>query len=56
MLKQIKLHNGFLLMPKQNIDIEQIEGAITLNTKAISLVHYLGMPVDMDRINAIAKK
>lgn len=39
-----------------NIDIDQIEAAITPNTKALSLVHYLGMPVDMDRINAIAKK
>jgi len=39
-----------------NIDIDQIEAAITPQTKALSLVHYLGMPVDMDRINAIAKK
>lgn len=39
-----------------NIDIDQIEAAITQNTRAISLVHYLGMPVDMDRINAIAEK
>lgn len=39
-----------------NIDIDQIENAITPNTRALSLVHYLGMPVDMDRINAIAKK
>ena len=39
-----------------NIDIDQIEAAITPNTRALSLVHYLGMPVDMDRINAIATK
>jgi perosamine synthetase len=39
-----------------NIDIDQIEEHITSNTKAISLVHFLGMPVDMDRINSIAKK
>ncbi|MCK4826084.1 DegT/DnrJ/EryC1/StrS family aminotransferase, partial [bacterium] len=39
-----------------NIDIEQIEPAITERTKAISIVHYLGMPVDMDRIMEIAKK
>lgn len=39
-----------------NIDLDLIEAAITPNTKALSLVHYLGMPVDMDRINAIAKK
>src|SRR5260221_4409955 len=39
-----------------NIDIAQIEAALTPRTRALSLVHYLGMPVDMDRINAIAKK
>ncbi len=39
-----------------NIDIDLIEPAITERTKAISVVHYLGMPVDMDRVNAIAKK
>ena len=39
-----------------NIDIGQIEEAITPKTKALSLVHFLGMPVDMDRINGIAKK
>ncbi|MEC9292922.1 MAG: DegT/DnrJ/EryC1/StrS family aminotransferase [Chloroflexota bacterium] len=39
-----------------NIDINQIEQAITPRTKAISLVHFLGMPVDMDRINEIAKE
>lgn len=39
-----------------NIDIDQIESAITKRTKAISIVHYLGMPVDMDRITAIAQK
>jgi len=39
-----------------NIDIDQIEEAITPKTKALSLVHFLGMPVDMDRINEIAKK
>jgi len=39
-----------------NIDIDQIEFAITNRTKAISIVHYLGMPVDMDKITAIAKR
>jgi dTDP-4-amino-4,6-dideoxygalactose transaminase len=39
-----------------NIDIAQIEKAITARTKAISVVHFLGMPVDMDKVNAIAKK
>ncbi len=39
-----------------NIDIEQIENNITERTKAISIVHYLGMPVDMRRIMEIANK
>jgi perosamine synthetase len=39
-----------------NIDIAAIEAALTSRTRAISLVHYLGVPVDMDRINAIAGK
>ncbi|MEM8916419.1 MAG: DegT/DnrJ/EryC1/StrS family aminotransferase [Pseudomonadota bacterium] len=39
-----------------NIDIDQIEDAITDRTRAICVVHYLGMPVDMDRVNAMAEK
>ncbi len=39
-----------------NIDTIQIESAINDRTKAISIVHYLGMPVDMDKINDIARK
>ncbi len=39
-----------------NIDIDQIEPLITEHTKAISIVHFLGMPVNMDRINEISKK
>ena len=39
-----------------NIDVEQIEDTITEKTKAISVVHFLGMPVDMDKVNAIARK
>jgi len=39
-----------------NMDIEQIESHISPRTKALSLVHYLGMPVDMERIGVIAKK
>jgi dTDP-4-amino-4,6-dideoxygalactose transaminase len=38
-----------------NIDLDQLEGAITPRTRAISLVHFLGMPVDMGRLMAIAK-
>jgi len=39
-----------------NININLIEEAITPRTKAISIVHFLGMPVDMDGVMAIAKK
>lgn len=38
-----------------NIDIDRVEAAITSRTRAICVVHFLGEPVDMDRINAIAK-
>jgi len=39
-----------------NIDIAQIEVSLTPRTRAISVVHYLGLPVDMDRVTAIARK
>jgi perosamine synthetase len=39
-----------------NICLESIESAITPQTKAISVVHYLGLPVDMDKIKSIALK
>jgi len=39
-----------------NIDLDRLEAAITDNTRAISVVHYLGMPVDMRRVMAIAAK
>jgi perosamine synthetase len=39
-----------------NIDIDQIESKITDKTKAITIVHYLGMPVAMDKICALADK
>lgn len=38
------------------IDPDDIERKITKRTKAIIVVHYLGMPADMDRIMAIARK
>jgi perosamine synthetase len=38
-----------------NIDVDRIEAALTPRTKAICVVHYLGRPVDMTRINAIAR-
>jgi len=39
-----------------NINIDLIEDAITERTKAISVVHFLGIPVRMDLITSIAKK
>jgi perosamine synthetase len=44
-----KLDNG-------NVDISKIEAAITPRTRAIAVVHYLGVPVDMPQVVAIAKK
>jgi perosamine synthetase len=39
-----------------NVAIEEVADAVTDRTRAISVVHYLGLPVEMDRINAIAAK
>lgn len=39
-----------------NINISKIERLITKKTKAISIVHFLGIPVDMIEIKKIAKK
>jgi dTDP-4-amino-4,6-dideoxygalactose transaminase len=39
-----------------NIDPESIRSLITPKTKVIVVVHYAGIPCDMDAINAIAKK
>ena len=39
-----------------NIDVDAIEGQITPRTRALSVVHYLGLPVDMDRVMRIAER
>jgi perosamine synthetase len=39
-----------------NIDIKRIEAAITPRTRAIAVVHYLGVPVDMPAVVAIARR
>lgn len=39
-----------------NIDIDQLEQAITPRTKAVCVVHYLGLPVNMDRVTEIASR
>jgi len=40
----------------RNIDLAQVEAAITPRTKAIIPVYLSGLPVDMDRLYALAKK
>ena len=39
-----------------NIDCDLIEEKITKKTKAIAIVHYLGIPVNMNKVMKIAKK
>lgn len=45
-----------VLKDSYNIDPEEIEKAVTENTKAIMPVHIFGQAADMDEINKIAKK
>jgi dTDP-4-amino-4,6-dideoxygalactose transaminase len=40
----------------RNIDLEQAEAAITPRTRAIMPVHFAGLPVDMERLYAIATR
>jgi dTDP-4-amino-4,6-dideoxygalactose transaminase len=39
-----------------NIDPQQLEGLITPRTRAIGLVHFVGIPCDMDAIMAVAAR
>ena len=39
-----------------NMDISVLESLITPRTKALAVVHYLGVPADMEELSAIAKK
>lgn len=39
-----------------NLDLEQVEAAITSKTKAIVPVHFAGLPVDCEKLYAIAAK
>lgn len=38
-----------------NIDLDALESLVTERTRAISLVHYLGLPVDMRRLMQVAR-
>lgn len=40
----------------RNIDLDKVESVITPRTKAIIPIYLAGLPVDMDRLYAIAKK
>ena len=39
-----------------NLDVNDIENRITKNTKAILLVHQMGMPANIDEVKSICKK
>ena len=39
-----------------NIDLDQVEAAITPRTKAILPVHFAGLPADMDALRSIARR
>jgi dTDP-4-amino-4,6-dideoxygalactose transaminase len=43
-------------LDSRNIDLDQAEAAITPRTRAILPVHFAGLPVDMDRLYAIAAR
>src|SRR5215470_10927220 len=42
-------------LDSRNIDLDQVEAAITPRTRAILPVHFAGLPVNMDRLYDIAK-
>ena len=39
-----------------NVDLDDLEAKVTPRTKAISLVHLMGNPVDMDRVHEICER
>ncbi|MGH8134072.1 MAG: DegT/DnrJ/EryC1/StrS family aminotransferase, partial [Steroidobacteraceae bacterium] len=43
-------------LDSRNIDLEQVEAAITPRTRAILPVHFAGLPVDMERLYGIAHR
>ncbi|MBA7490678.1 UDP-4-amino-4-deoxy-L-arabinose--oxoglutarate aminotransferase [subsurface metagenome] len=45
-----------VLLRTGNIDVEKIEKKITSRTRAIEVVHFLGLPGPMDEIDAIVEK
>ena len=55
------VHNGHIPIPidsnlnSWNIDLNKIEGQINKKTKAIIIVHFLGNPVNVAKINYLKK-
>jgi len=43
-------------LDSRNIDLDQVEAAITPRTRAILPVHFAGLPVDMERLYGIAAR
>jgi dTDP-4-amino-4,6-dideoxygalactose transaminase len=43
-------------LDSRNLDLAQVEAAITPRTRAIMPVHFAGLPVDMERLYAIAAR
>jgi dTDP-4-amino-4,6-dideoxygalactose transaminase len=43
-------------LDSRNLDLDQVEAAITPRTRAIMPVHFAGLPVDMQRLYAIAAR
>jgi len=43
-------------LDSRNLDLEQVEAAITPRTRAIMPVHFAGLPVDMAPVYALAKR
>src|SRR5262249_13521349 len=43
-------------LDSRNIDLDQVEAAITPRTRAILPVHFAGLPLDMDRLYDIARR
>jgi perosamine synthetase len=39
-----------------NLDLRQVQAAITSRTKVLAVVHFLGLPVDMDAVQEIAER
>jgi CDP-6-deoxy-D-xylo-4-hexulose-3-dehydrase len=43
-------------LPTYNVDVEQLEAALSARTRAIMIAHTLGNPYDLERVTAFAKK